>query len=129
MRRRSPAIYAIAVWILLASFSLIRPLMVRQIPIARMLSPKEYGAVLFLAFAVIILEAILVVRLRRIALYVAVVICSSWTLLVLLRIGMSIGYSPQIFAAGVTGPVVYLAPAAAIVVNLAVLWYLRRLMS
>jgi hypothetical protein len=129
MRRRPVAIYAIAVWILFASFSLIRPLMVRQIPVAQALSPREFGAILLVAFILIILLATLVVRLHRIALVVAAVICASWTLLILLRIGMAIQYSPQIFATRATGPIVYAAPAAAVAGNIAVLWYLRKLMS
>jgi len=122
--KRSWTIYPVVIWVMAACFAVSRPLLTKQHPVTESILPSQLGLLFIGIFILIMAEAFFLVRLQKIALYLACVICATWALFILFRIVLAVQYSPAIFAGPVSGELVYLPAVTAMGLNTLVVWYL-----
>lgn len=126
---RPTALFPVAIWILIASFTQIRPLtqIVQQHRSAGTPAPGWVGPAIIAAFVLIPVLVYYLLKLRQAAIVGSVAICGTWTLSILVRMTLAVLYSPQVFDTAATTRFVYLFPTTAIAINVVVVWYLGRL--
>jgi hypothetical protein len=121
MDRRPVAVFAAGLWILIAGFAQLRPLVHTARPV---LPPLWIDVVVSVLGLLVIAVVIGLLRMRRRFAFASIAICLAWTLILAIRIALALLYSPDIFGSTLHGNRVYVAPLVAMALNAITIAYL-----